>query len=87
MIVAMMGSDVEAFAVPHSRLVQRGQQPAIVRDQRVIIASRSLRGTARACGRCQREAGEKDAALVYSLDEAYEFLALRKPLFEPFEQG
>ena len=72
---------------PHSRLVQRAQQPAIVRDQRVIVASRTMGGeNARTYGRYQREAGEKDGAVVGSFEEAYAFLGLKEPLFEPVEQ-
>jgi hypothetical protein len=80
-------TDVQTLAMPHSRLVQRAQQPAIVRDQRVIVASRVMGGDgARAYGRYQREAGEKDAAVVGSLAEAYDLLDLKEPLFEPVEQ-
>lgn len=79
-------SDVDAFAVPRTRLVQRAQQPAIVRDQRVIVASRAMGGDgARAFGRYQREAGQKDAAVVYSLEEAYAVLDLKQPRFEPVD--
>ena len=47
-------TDVEAMAVPDTRLIQRAQQPAIMRDQRVIVASRVLGGEgARAYGRYQ----------------------------------
>lgn len=80
-------SEIEAVALPHSRLVQRAQQPAIVRDQRVIVASRILGGDgARTYGRYQREAGEKDPAVVDSLEDAYVFLGLNEPQFEPVEQ-
>lgn len=58
-----------------------------MRDQRVIVASRIIGGDgARTYGRYQREAGEKDAAVVNSLEEAYAFLNLAEPLFEPVEQ-
>ena len=78
-------SDVEAFAVPTSRLVQRAQQPAIMRD-RVIVASRVQGGEgARAFGRYQREAGEREAIIVPTLEEAYKVLHLRRPRFEPFD--
>jgi hypothetical protein len=80
-------TDVETVALPHSRLVQRAQQPAIVRDQRVIVSSRTMGGeSARTYGRYQREAGEKDAAVVGSLEEAYVFLGLTEPLFELVEE-
>ena len=80
-------TDVEAIAVPQTRLVQRAQQPAIIRDQRVIVASRVLGGEgARAYGRYQREAGEKEAAVVDTLEAAYRPLELDNPRFEPVEQ-
>ena len=78
-------SEVEAFAVPMSRLVQRAQQPAIMRD-RVIVASRVQGGEgARAFGRYQREAGEREAIIVRNLQEAYKVLRLKQPRFEPFD--
>ena len=80
-------TDVEAIAVPQTRLVQRAQQPAIMRDQRVIVASRVLGGEgARAYGRYQREAGEKEAAVVDTLEAAYGLLGLDNPRFEPVDQ-
>jgi hypothetical protein len=80
-------TDVEAFAVPHSRLVQRAQQPAIMRDQRVMVASRIAGGEgARTFARHQQEAGEKSAVLVHSLEEAYAVLDLEQPRFEPIER-
>ena len=79
-------TDVEAIAVPQTRLLQRAQQPAIMRGQRVIVASRVLGGEgARAYGRYQREAGEKEAAVVDTLEAAYRLLGLAEPRFEPVE--
>ena len=79
-------TDVEAMAVPQTRLLQRAQQPAIMRGQRVIVASRVLGGEgARAYGRYQREAGEKEAAVVDTLEAAYGLLGLDNPRFEPVE--
>jgi hypothetical protein len=81
-------TDVEAFAVPHSRLVQRAQHPSALRDERVIVASRVWGGEgARIFGRHQREAGEKEATIVYSLEEAYDLLDLKQPRFEPVQRG
>jgi len=72
--------------VPQTRLLQRAQQPAIMRGQRVIVASRVLGGEgARAYGRYQREAGEKEAAVVDTLEAAYGLLGLDNPRFEPVE--
>jgi len=77
--------DVEAFAVPTSRLIQRAQQPAIMSD-RVFVASRVQGGEgARAFGRYQREAGLREAIIVRTLEEAYKVLHLRRPRFEPFD--
>lgn len=81
-------TDVEAFAVPMTRLVQRAQQPAIMRDQRVIVASRVQGGEgARAYGRAQRDNGEREAIVVRTLQEAYEVLDLKRPRFEPFDRS
>lgn len=77
---------VEAVAVPQTRLMQRALQPAIVRDQRVIVASRVLGGDgARAFGRYQQEAGQKEAAVVDTLEAAYGLLGLNNPRFEPVD--
>jgi hypothetical protein len=79
-------TDVEAFAVPESKLVQRAQQPPIP-PERVYVASRVTGGEgARVFGRYQRDAGQKEAALVANLGEAYALLGLRKPRFEPVER-
>jgi hypothetical protein len=78
---------VEALAVPESLLARRAQQPLIVREQRVIVASRVSSGeAARAYVRYQREAGQKEAAIVDTLNEAYALLRLRNPRFEPVER-
>jgi len=80
-------TDVEAFAVPESRLAQRAQQPSILREQRVVVASRVGGGEgARTYGRYQRDAGQKQATIVGSLDGAYALLGLNKPRFEPVER-
>jgi hypothetical protein len=80
-------TEVEAFAVPDSRFAQRAQRPPIMHDQRVIVASRIAGDEApRAYGRYQREAGQKDAAVVGTLDEAYALLGLENPRFEPVER-
>lgn len=78
-------TDVEAFAIPESRLIQRAQQPTVMRE-RVIVASRLVGGeAARAYGRHRREAGGKEAAVVNTLEEAYALLRLKDPRFEPVE--
>jgi hypothetical protein len=79
-------SDVEAIAVPDSRLVQRAQQPVIL-PVRVVVASRVRGGeVARSYARHQREAGRKEAVLVDSLRAAYAQLGLRNPRFEPVDR-
>jgi hypothetical protein len=77
-------SEVEAFALPESLMIQRAQQPLILHE-RVLVGSRAAVDAVRLFRRHQREAGKKEATLVDSLDEAYAFLRLRKPRFEPVE--
>ena len=72
-------SDVEAIAVPDSRLAERAQQPQVI-EQRVVVASRAMRGErARTYASYRREAGQSQAVIVDSLSEAYDFLDLRNP--------
>jgi hypothetical protein len=79
-------SQVEAIAVPDSRLAERAQQPHAI-QQRVVVASRSSGGErARTYGRFRREAGQREHTIVASLEEAYEVLGLRNPRFEPVER-
>ena len=79
-------TDVEALVVPESLMARRAQQPLVVREQRIIVASRVAGGeAARVYVRHQREAGQKEAAIVDSLDEAYALLRLDNPRFEPVE--
>ena len=79
-------SDVEAIAVPDSRLAERAQQPEAI-EQRVVVASRVLGGErARTYARYRREASQRHPVIVGSLAEAYAFLGLRNPRFEPVER-
>jgi hypothetical protein len=79
-------TDVVAFAVPDSRLAERAQQPSAI-QQRIVVASRVSGGErARTYGRYRREAGQREATIVGSLDEAYALLGLRNPRFEPVER-
>ena len=79
-------SDVDAIAVPDSRMAQRAQQPSAI-EQRVIVASRVMRGERiRIYASYRREAGQTQAVIVDSLAEAYDFLDLRNPRFEPVER-
>jgi len=80
-------SAVEAFALPQSRIIQRAQQPAIVREERVMVASRAAGDEAlRDYSRYQTEAGERESLIVDNLEEAYAVLRLRNPHFEPVER-
>jgi len=79
-------SNVEAIAVPDSRLAQRAQQPSAM-AQRVVVASRVMAGErARTYAGYRREAGQKEATVVGSLNEAHALLGLRNPRFEPVER-
>lgn len=78
-------SDVEAFAVPDSRLAERAQQPSAI-EQRVVVASLVVGEKAGTYARYQREAGQSHPVIVGSLDEAYALLDLRNPRFEPVER-
>jgi hypothetical protein len=79
-------TDVAAFAVPDSLLAERAQQPSAI-QQRIVVASRVSGGErARTYGRYRREAGQPQATIVGSLEEAYAVLGLRNPRFEPVER-
>ena len=79
-------SDVEAIAVPDSRLAERAQQPQVI-EQRVVVSSRVMGGArARTYQGYRREAGQRQAVIVDSLADAYDFLDLRNPRFEPVER-
>jgi hypothetical protein len=79
-------SEVAAIAVPDSRLAERAQQPSAI-EQRVVVASRVMRGErARTYAGYRREAGQRQAVIVDTLDQAYDVLDLRNPRFEPVER-
>jgi hypothetical protein len=79
-------SNVDAIAVPDSRLAQRAQQPEAI-EQRVVVTSRVMGGErARTYARYRREASQRHPVIVDSLAEAYDFLDLRNPRFEPVER-
>jgi hypothetical protein len=79
-------SNVDAIAVPDSRLAQRAQQPEAI-EQRVVVVSRVMRGErARTYARYRREASNTHPVIVDSLAEAYDFLGLRNPRFEAVER-
>ena len=79
-------TQVAAFAVPDSRLAERAQQPSAI-QQRIVVSSRVSGGErARTYAGYRREAGQREATIVGSLDEAYALLGLRNPRFEPVER-
>jgi hypothetical protein len=79
-------TDVAAIAVPDSRLAERAQQPSAI-QQRVVVSSRVTGGErARTYARYRREANQREATIVGSLEEAYAVLGLRNPRFEPVER-
>ena len=79
-------SDVDAIAVPDSRLAERAQQPQAI-EERVVVASRVMGGArARTYQGYRREAGQRQAVIVETLGDAYAFLDLRNPRFEPVER-
>jgi len=78
-------SQVEAIAVPLSRLASCGWQPQISPGwERVIIAPRTdLVEWARAFSEYQSAAGNRPPIVVASMDEAHRVLGLIDPVFEP----
>jgi len=82
-------SNVEALAIPLSKIAQRGQRPAIVTGRRVVVAQRQGgEDFARIIASEQRAAGLAEPAIVPTLAEAYELLGLgRDTVFEPVEGG
>lgn len=80
-------SNVEALAVPVSKIAQRGQRPAIVTGRRVVVAQRQGgEDFARIIATEQRAAGLAEPAIVSTLAEACELLGLgRDTVFEPLE--
>jgi hypothetical protein len=78
-------SQVEAVAVPLSRLASRGRQPQISPGwERVFVASRSdLVAWCSAFSEYQSSAGNHPPIVVGSMEEAHRVLALTDPIFEP----
>ena len=80
-------SAVEALAVPISRINQRGQQPAIIEGQRVVVAPPGAAGAewAAQLAEQRRAAGLSQPTVVATLEEAYRLLGLDNPQFERAE--
>jgi hypothetical protein len=81
-------SAVEALAVPISRINQRGQLPAIIDGQRVVVAPPGAAGAewVARLGEQRRSAGLRLATIVETLEEAYRELGLDNPQFDRVDQ-
>jgi hypothetical protein len=77
-------SGVVALAVPASRINQRGQRPAIIEGQRVVVAPPGAAGAewAAALAEQRRAAGHSQPTVVATLEEAYRLLGLDNPQFD-----
>jgi hypothetical protein len=78
-------SGIEAFAVPHTLLAERGRLLAIMPSQeRVIVAPNAeIYELARSYASQQRDFGNLEPRVVMSLADAYLLLGLDQPDFEP----
>ncbi|CAN5727886.1 hypothetical protein BH10PSE6_BH10PSE6_41640 [soil metagenome] len=78
-------SQVEAIAVPLSRLASRGRQPQISPGwERVIVAPRrDLVEWSSTFSEYQSAAGSRPPIIVASMEEAHRVLGLIDPVFEP----
>lgn len=79
-------SGIETVALPLWRLVQRGRAPQIAPgERRVMIAppEGSIRDMVRAYADQQRDYGNVEPIVVFSLEEAYTVLGIADPVFEP----
>ena len=76
-------SEVAAFAIPQTKAAERGNRPAIMRGQRVMVQAQttgcSLMET---FTQGQRQVGDNHLAVVNSIDEAHALLGLKSPRFE-----
>ncbi|MEI6203417.1 MAG: hypothetical protein WCP68_15825 [Enhydrobacter sp.] len=77
-------SEVVALAVPVSRINQRGQRPAIIEGQRVVVAPPGAAGAewAARLAEQRRAAGHSQPTIVATLEEAYRLLDLDNPQFD-----
>jgi hypothetical protein len=80
-------SNVEAFAVSHTLLVERGRLVAIMpSEERVIVAPNAeIYDLARGYASRQRDFGNLEPRVVMSLWDAYRLLGLNAPDFQPVE--
>ena len=80
-------SGVETLAIPASKIAQRGQRPAIVSGQRIVVSS-STGGAefVRIIADEQRTAGLAEPTVVPTLEQAYAQMGLgRDAVFEPVD--
>lgn len=77
-------SAVEALAVPISRINQRGQRPAIIEGQRVVVAPPGAAGAewAALLAEQRRTAGLSQPTIVATLEDAYRLLGIDNPQFD-----
>jgi hypothetical protein len=78
---------IEAFAVPHTLLAERGGLAAIVPGQErvIVMPNTELYEVARAYASQQRDVGNLEPRVVMSLWDAYRLLGLDQPDFEPLQ--
>ena len=78
-------TQLDAIAVPISRLASRGRQPQVSPGwERVIVAPRTdLREWSSIFCEFQSMAGHRPPFVVSSMEEAYRVLSLTDPVFEP----
>jgi hypothetical protein len=78
---------IEAFAVPHTLIAERGGLAAIMPgEERVIVMPNTeLYEVARAYASQQRDVGNLEPRVVSSLWDAYRLLGLDQPDFQPVE--
>jgi hypothetical protein len=78
--------EMDALAIPFSKLEERASQPPIVRLHRVLIAPRHAGETfGQTLRQKQRLLFNAEVTIVHSFREALELLGLNKPHFEAVE--
>ena len=80
-------SQVEALAVPISKITQRGQRPAIIDGVRVVVPPGGAAGLdfVRLIADQLRAAGHREPVIADTLEEACRLLDLENPQFDRFE--
>lgn len=79
-------SGIETFAVSSGRMVQRGRVPQIAPGERRVMVAPSdgpIRDMVRAYADQQRDYGNVEPIVVFSLEEAYAALGIANPVFDP----